>query len=170
MWITIANFSQINKSMGHRDGWVGSRPGPARTEAWPEGVLGDPDMSLAIFEGPEVDQRQFFLVWAIFFFLKNADLAQNCMRFRGKFGPEVDLSKNFRTWDPSHAKKKGPDPSLMGHPKEKQRILIWLWIWLEKYLIMPNSGNWILFKNTLTFSKFLSNLSDLIVHHTLMGT
>ena len=41
-----------------------------RPEARPEGVLGDPDPSRAIFGGPEVDPRQFFLARAIFFFLK----------------------------------------------------------------------------------------------------
>ena len=48
----------------------GSGPDLARPEARPEGVLGDPDPSRAIFGGPKVDPREFFLARAIFFFLK----------------------------------------------------------------------------------------------------
>ena len=47
----------------------GSGPDPARPEAQPMGVLGDPDPSRAIFGGPGVDPRHFYLAPAIFFSL-----------------------------------------------------------------------------------------------------
>ena len=48
----------------------GSGPEPARPEARPEGVLGDPDPSRAIFGGPELDPRHFFFGARHFFLLK----------------------------------------------------------------------------------------------------
>ena len=48
----------------------GSGPDLAWTEARPEGVLGDPDPSRAIFGGPKVDPRHFFFGVGHFLLLK----------------------------------------------------------------------------------------------------
>ena len=78
------------------------RPDPRvfwETRTRPAPFLEDPRQTRAKFLGPETH-----------FSSQNPYLAQICMIFWGKYGPEVDPSKFFRTRDPTRAFLNGPRP------------------------------------------------------------
>ena len=93
-----------NWKLGLGRAWTRPDPRPDPRVFWetrtrPAPFLEDPRQTRAKFLGPETH-----------FSSQNPYLAQICMIFWGKYGPEVDPSKFFRTRDPTRAFLNGPRP------------------------------------------------------------
>ena len=114
--------------------WVGlgrawTRPDPRpdprvfwETRTRPAPFLVDPRQTRAKFLGPETH-----------FSSQNPYLAQICMIFWEKYGPEVDPSKFFRTRDPTLAFLNGPRPDPSQKKETRPSPTTECWHILEQF-------------------------------------